>query len=573
MSRSGFATASPTISRRLRAVFLLLLVLPPDLPLRAQYRDAAVVRELSTAANESVGAGNMSGVSLALVDDQETVVAAGFGWADKRRRVPASAETVYRVGSISKLFTAIAAMQLAEQGRLDIDAPVGPFVPEFSVVSPFKEPAPVTLRQLMCHRSGVIREAPVGSYFDPTEPGARATVRSLAGSVLVHPPGTVTKYSNSGVTVVGRAVEETAGMPFERYQAAHVLGPLGMTHSAWRLDASVKSRLAKGYLAVAREGGGFREIEAPQFEFGILPAGNLYSTVGDLARFISCLFAEARTSGGPILRPETLREMWTVQLSRQTNGFGLGFSLGNHRGFRTVSHSGAVYGFSSWLTAIPELKLGVVVLNNDDIASAGRTLADLALDLMIEARQGLARPPLRSFAELPAEALAAFAGEYESESYWAELTPGTKALNGVLSGQPVSLRPVSATNFLASGRTINLGEVVFDANAEQGIVGFQALGQRFQRVAPGGAPPIPSAWQRFLGSYGPDFIPLIVTTRHGHLYAMTENMYDYRLTPLNLTVFKLPPGLYVDEQLVFHTDRRGRATSVSLGSIPLKRRR
>jgi CubicO group peptidase (beta-lactamase class C family) len=108
-------------------------------------------------------AGNVSGVSVALVEGSRILYVGGFGFADKRRRIPAARDTVYRAGSISKLFTALATMQLAEQGKLSIDQPVAELLPDFRVIIPFPGANPVTLRQLMCHRSGLFRECPVGS--------------------------------------------------------------------------------------------------------------------------------------------------------------------------------------------------------------------------------------------------------------------------------------------------------------------------------------------------------------------------------------------------------------------------
>lgn len=551
----------------------LLLALALVLPGRAATDFNPAIARFRQTAEAMIADGRMTGASVALIAGPELIYVDGFGLADKRRSRPATADTVYRVGSISKLFAAVSVMQLAEQGRVDLDAPVARYAPGFSYVNPFPEDAPVTLRQLMCHRSGLIRESPAGNYFDPAEPGTQATALSLRDTVLVHRPGTVTKYSNSGVTVEGYAVEAVSGQSFRDYQREHVLGRLGMNDSDWRLTRELRGRLAKGYLAVARPDGSFREIEAPQFEFGILPAGNLYSTVGDLARFALCLFNEGRTGSGPMLRPETLREMFTVQLSGETNGFGLGFSLQTHRGFRTVGHSGAVYGFSSWFVAVPEHQLAVVVLNNDDIVNAGRTLMMRGLDLLLEAKLGMPLPAVPAPVTLPAEALVKCAGEFESASYWASLQVTGDTLRGSFSGQAVELRPVSAERFLAYGRTVDAGEVAFERDAAGEVTGFRALGQRFSRVPAGRVKPVPEEWRRFLGSYGPDFIPLIVSERHGRLYAMTENMYDYRLTPLNQTVFQMPPGLYVDEQLVFHLDARGRAHAVSLANIPLKRRR
>src|SRR5205085_5998865 len=128
------------------------------------------------------------------VDDRRIVWARGFGRADPGRGIPATAETVYRVGSVSKLFTDVAAMQLVEAGRLDLDAPIGRALPEFAPHNPFE--TPITLRQLMCHRSGLVREPPVGHYFDPAPPPLLEVVRSLNSTTLVVAPATHTKYSN-----------------------------------------------------------------------------------------------------------------------------------------------------------------------------------------------------------------------------------------------------------------------------------------------------------------------------------------------------------------------------------------
>jgi CubicO group peptidase (beta-lactamase class C family) len=239
--------------------------------------------------------GIISGVSVALVDDQQIVYANGFGFADKARRRPADQSTIYRAGSISKLFTALAAMQLVEQGKIDLDQPVTRYLSDFRIVNPFAEVSSVTLRQLMCHRSGMVRESPVGSYFDDAEPSMAETVASLASCVLVHPPNTRTKYSNSGVTVVGAAVERVSGEKFVAYQEKHLLTPIGMKSSSFLMNRTLRPRLAKGYLPVADGRGGFREIETPHFELGTIPAGNLYTTAEDLARFLSFLFSRAQT--------------------------------------------------------------------------------------------------------------------------------------------------------------------------------------------------------------------------------------------------------------------------------------
>lgn len=556
------------------ALLLVVMCLALGVRVSAATVDYALaIQKIEAAVQAELSAGEISGVSIALVDDQRIVYARGFGLADKSKKLPARTDTVYRCGSISKLFTAIATMQLIEQNKLNLDKPVTRYAPTFSIVNPFPDASPITLRQLLCHRSGLVREAPVGGYFDASEPGAVETVLSLASCVLVYPPGTKTKYSNSGITLVGHAVNHVSGEPFVHYQQGHVLDPIGMTNSSFLLRKALKPRLAKGYLPVADGRGGFREIEAPHFEFGILPAGNLYTTVEDLGRFLSCLFAQGRAGDTPILKPETLAEMFTPQLTGETNGFGLGFNVGFFRGRKTVSHMGAVYGFTSLVTGMSEEKLGVVVLCNDDIAvGAVRKLGQLAYSVMVEARFGETPPARPARFKIAAGELAVFAGEYESESFWAEIKSGPDGLLANISGQRMVLTPVGPQQFEADGRLAREAPVVFERNPGGTIKAFTALNQKFRRVDPSREVPIPDAWWKFLGSYGPDFIPLIVTTRHGHLYAMTENEYDNRLWPLNRFTFKMPPGIYTDEQIVFQPGVNGKIHSAVLANMTLKRR-
>ena len=244
----------------------------------------------------------------------------------------ATADTVYRVGSVSKLFTDIALMQLVERGKVDLDAPVTRYLPDFRPRNPFGKP--ITLRQLMSHRSGLVREPPVGSYFDPTEPSLAATIESLDRTPLVYPPGTRTKYSNAALAAIGYVVERVNGEPFARSVKRTVLDPLGMRQSSFEATPEVKANLAKAYMWTL-DG---RVFPAPTFAMGIDPAGALYTTVDDLARFWSALFAGGRGAGGEILQPSTLESMLAPQFAEPgaKRGFGLGFSLGELDGRPTA---------------------------------------------------------------------------------------------------------------------------------------------------------------------------------------------------------------------------------------------
>jgi len=535
-------------------------------------RYGEAIRRLEQVAQSELERGIVAGFSMALVDDQRVVYARGFGYADRHRKIAATAETVYRAGSISKLFTALAAMQLAEQGKLDIDAPVTNYDPQFRIVVPFTGAKPITLRQLMCHRSGLIRESPVGGYLDDSEPSAADSVASLAHCVLVNPPGTKTRYSNIGVTVVGQVVSKVAGMAFEDYQSKNLFGPIGMTNSGFRLNRELRARLATAYMRVAEEGGAFHEIKAPVFELGTIPAGNLYTTAEDLGRFIHSLLAEPSVQGRKLISSRTLAEMFQPQLIDGDAGFGLGFHVGRFRSHRKISHTGAVYGFTSALVMLPEQKVGVIVLSNEDIATGPvQRLSDTALNLMLEARFGERPPPEPAPLLVESSELKAFVGDFESQSYWARIEAQDGKLSANISGQPMTLSAVKPLEFVAEGRYVHRAPIVFTNDSSGRAIAFTALGQHFERVEPPAAAAIPANWKQYLGSYGPKFIPLIVSARHGHLYAMTENMLDYRLTPLNRTVFNMPPGLYTDEHLVFQLGKDGRVHSAILANMTLKR--
>jgi CubicO group peptidase (beta-lactamase class C family) len=176
---------------------------PPE-PASKQY--AAAIAAVDAFVAREVAEKKLPSLSIALVDDQTIVWSRGFGFVDVDRKMPATADTVYRVGSVSKLFTDVAIMQLVEEGKIDLDAPARTYLPDLAPKSSFGD-APITLRQMMAHRSGLARETPVGSYFDPTPPSLEATVASLNGTELIHRPGTRTKYSNAAIAAVGLALE------------------------------------------------------------------------------------------------------------------------------------------------------------------------------------------------------------------------------------------------------------------------------------------------------------------------------------------------------------------------------
>ncbi|MDQ2766173.1 MAG: beta-lactamase family protein, partial [Gemmatimonadota bacterium] len=217
---------------------------PDSIP--ADSAHAAVAAYLERIITSEMRDKSLPALSVSLVEGGRIVWARGFGEADPVKHVPATAETVYRVGSVSKLFTDIGIMQLVEHERVSLDVPVSHYLPGFHPANPFG--TPVTLRELTSHRAGLVREPPVGHYFDTTSPPISATVASLNQTTLLYRPATHIKYSNAGIAVVGDVLQHMGCEPFAAYLSSHVLTPLGMDESAFELTPALAPRVAVGYM-------------------------------------------------------------------------------------------------------------------------------------------------------------------------------------------------------------------------------------------------------------------------------------------------------------------------------------
>ena len=222
-----------------------------------------------------VGLKKIPSLSIALVDDQRVVFAASVGYADPTTKALATPDTPYRVGSVSKPFTAILLMMLVEMGLIDLDAPIQDYLPEFEPKNKYGKK--ITLRQMLSHRSGVVREGPVGNYFDDTHPTLEATVKSLNKTELVYEPGSTTSYSNMALATVGYVIERTQKEPFDKFMQRKLLDPLGMKNSTFLPSAEYRKLIPKATMWTYHG----REFAAPTMEMGMAPAGNLYSSVND----------------------------------------------------------------------------------------------------------------------------------------------------------------------------------------------------------------------------------------------------------------------------------------------------
>lgn len=528
---------------------------------RAEY--AAVVSELERVIAHEMQSKKLPALSIALVDDQQTVWAKGFGMEDPDQKIPATAETVYRVGSVSKLFTDIGIMQLVERSVIDLDVPITQYLPDFKPHNPFNKA--ITLRQLMSHRSGLVREPPVGHYFDDTFPTLAQTVQSLNSTALVYEPKKRIKYSNAGIATVGYVLEKTQKQPFTQYLQKNVLSPMGLQSSSFAPTPEILKHLAKAYMW-SYDG---RQFVAPTFQLGMAPAGSMYSTVTDLAHFMSILFNGGKSPSGQILKKTTLEKMWTPQFAPagERSGFGIGFALSELQGQRRIGHGGAIYGFATELEALPDAKLGVIVVTSVDGAnSVTNVIAEHALKLMLATRNNSPLPPMKFPEPVDPTVAKKLAGSYVRNHEKIELINREEKL--FLSRRELLLELKSLGDTL-----------VVDDRLAQGIKilpmgdSLQIGKETFRRVATVKPKDIPAHWQGLIGEYGWDHNILFIHEKDGKLHALIEWFFNYPLTEISPDVYAFPDyGLYHGEKLIFTRAPNGKATQVEAASVLFKRR-
>lgn len=413
-----FHPSRPAIAVALAAILLIGCAGAPKRPDTIARDDYGTIeRYVSQLIRHEMNANTIEGMSIALVDDQRIVWAAGFGHADKERQRPATAETIYRVGSISKLFTATAAMQLAEQKKLDLDRPLQDYLPDFSVPTRFPAAAAITPRNLMSHHSGLPRDVVKGMFTKNPAPFTQL-IQDIKSSDAAYPPNEAFSYSNVGVSLLGHAIQEASGMAFTDYVRSAVLDPLGMKGATMEAGPGASTLMSKAY----RKGEVVDELPLRD-----IPAGGLNASAIDLGRFLSMVFAEGRAGDRRLLRPESVAEMLrpqnaTVALDLDFHT-GLGWMLSTLGGSSldnagpVAHHNGATVHFHASLYALPAYKLGVIVLANSGTAGgAVDRVAREALALALEAKTGIAQTKHPEVAAAdppwPRERLETYVGDY-----------------------------------------------------------------------------------------------------------------------------------------------------------------
>ena len=334
------------------------------------------------------GQDRIGSLTVGVIEDGKLAWTKSYGDADMEKHIPAGRDTVYRIGSITKQFTAVMLSQLVEQGRAHLSDPAQKYVPELRRVrSAYPDASPVSLFQLATHTSGLAREPADTDIYSrgPVEDWEKTLLAALAHTEYSFEPGIRYSYSNIGYAVLGLAMERAAGRPYVSYVTDQIFRPLRMNHTGFEWTPALKEKLAKGYEVVngkASTHNSEREDHGRGFR---VPNGGAYSTVGDLARFAALWLGDAPES---VLKKATLEEILAEVVAADPDlkrGYGRGFMVSRRGAMVSFGHGGSVAGFLAALYVNRATRCGVVVLANE---SGGKARPSIVANRMLDVLSG-----------------------------------------------------------------------------------------------------------------------------------------------------------------------------------------
>jgi CubicO group peptidase (beta-lactamase class C family) len=354
------------------ALFLFILILAVSIgfadgaAIRQQPDVAANIDLLDKWIRAQMEYRDLPGLAVAVVYDQDLVWSGYYGYADLEAKKPVTAQTVFRIASITKTFTSTAIMILRDRGKLQLDDPVAKYLSWFTYKNRYPDGPAVTIRHLLTHTSGLPREAAFPYWTDNNFPSREEMVEAFHNQESVFEPETKLKYSNLGMAILGEIVAVAGGEPFDRFIQKNILDPLEMNSTSVIPAGEIRNRIAVGYNRRMPDGSRKR---TPFFDSkGLTSAANIASTAEDLARYASAHMRQGPVGGKQILKTSSLREMHRVQWLNPGwgSGWGLGFSVSKSGDRVTFGHGGWAGSHTSNLAVSPDEKVAVVVMTNSD---------------------------------------------------------------------------------------------------------------------------------------------------------------------------------------------------------------
>lgn len=340
----------------------------------AAQREAPDFAKLEQTVQAEMKATNTPGAAIGIVKNGQLVYSRGLGVANVETQQPVTPETLFRLGSTTKMFTAAALVMLAEEGKLKLDEPVGKCIPGLS------EPiAALTPHQCLTHTAGLTDESVMSGRHD--DAALADGIRKMDASWLFTEPGKIHSYANPGYWIAGLACEELDKKPYADVMHDRLFQPLGMTRTTLRPTLAMTWPLALGH----EVRGGKPTIVRPQADNAATwPAGQIYSSIIDLTRFVAAFMDGGKLEGRQVLPPAVIEKLSAPHVPRPGDDgyYGYGLSVSDERGIHILQHGGSRTGYGSTIRLAPEHKLAVIVLTNRSSSSLPKT-ATAALETML----------------------------------------------------------------------------------------------------------------------------------------------------------------------------------------------
>jgi CubicO group peptidase (beta-lactamase class C family) len=334
-------------------------------------------KELNVVLQEIITRWGIPGLGIGIIEDDEIIYAKGFGVQNLDTGVPVTPDSIFCVASIAKCFVASAVVQLAEQGKIHLDAPIVQYLPYFKLDD--ERCRQITIRQMLSHTSGMpdMDESEYDelvSHPEYDEGASERFVRGLSSRKLAAAPGERFLYSNIAYNVLGDLIAKISGQSFEAYMKEHILLPAGMPNSTFLLEEVALDRLAVPHLRTPEM------IVNPIYPYhrADAPASFLHTTIVDMCHWGTTCLNRGIYKGQRILTPASYEMMWTPVAKRGVpplrEEMGLGWNLGHFDGVRTVGHGGAGFGWTCFLVLLPEKNRAAIILCNEESSAHDRAV-------------------------------------------------------------------------------------------------------------------------------------------------------------------------------------------------------
>jgi len=463
---------------------------------------------------------DLPSVVVALIDGQDVVYTQAYGLSNIENITSATLDTIYKLGSITKLFTGIEIMRMYEEGLIDLDAPITDYLPDFSINTVFSSSEPITIRSILAHRSGLPRNDTLLQWYWEAHPDVlTALTGSLADAYQAFPVGYRYKYSNIGYNVLGRIIEVVRGIepPDENsvggwpyYMRDTILLPIGMNDTDFGSDPLLYGRDSTLNVAVGYYNEDGNNIPYNQFDIIDLASGNMQSTMSDMITFTKYLLNIDEGDENQVIGKDTLWSMFEEQYARprdpKTNGL-TWMTDKKELGELVVFHGGTNQGFITMLAIVPEKDLGFAVFaNSDSFEDVQNQLTFDTLKLMLETKHGIVVPEKEEAREISIDknTLENYVGKYVINGEFIEIILSGNQLKAVYQGQKITMIPTSQSKFRLSHWLADVENIeleFFVNNPDDEDIMIVTMGDYFICPKYPNIEEIPTSWTDLVGKY------------------------------------------------------------------------